>query len=128
MLFIYELYKTRLCEVIHRISEMEASVSRFLDEVGDIIDKFFGKLCVYRPRKAEGDCIEKSRNTEDKYKKRVITSSTNVAGINHLCVKEQVVDIIATILERHERSSGWRMWGRSDRSRSSCNMIVYIWE
>lgn len=69
-------------------------IRRFLDEVGDTIDNHLGKdgnrtvlflvpinklYELYNsPRNAEEDSSEQSRNGENKYQKRVITSSTNV--------------------------------------------------
>jgi hypothetical protein len=76
-------------------------ILRFLDEVDGTTDKLFGKdgkLTVVSlvpidklyerynsPRKAEEDFSEQSRNRENKYRKRVITPSTNVWHQSPVC-------------------------------------------
>lgn len=83
MRFIYELYNTRLYKVIHRIQELEVSDN----EVDVNTDKLFSKdgnqtVLYLVPTTSSMDAMavqeRQSRSGENKYQKRVITSSTNV--------------------------------------------------
>ncbi|PNF27384.1 hypothetical protein B7P43_G17491 [Cryptotermes secundus] len=100
---------------------------RFLNEVDHTIEKLHreggsqtvlslipvNKLCEHcsSPSKAEVDSSEQSCSMRDGDGSAEIQEDCDrifykcVTELNHLCVKEQVTDIIANILEQHEDSS-----------------------
>lgn len=71
----------------------------------------FSLECYSSPSRAEGDSTEQSYSMRDGAGSVEIPEDYDnifykcVTEVNHLCVKEQVTDIIANIVEQHEDSS-----------------------
>jgi hypothetical protein len=72
---------------------------------------FFSPERYSRPSESEGESCEQTQDRQDGHRQSEKLEDCDnifykcVTEMNHLCVKEQVSDIIANILEHHEHDS-----------------------
>jgi hypothetical protein len=107
-------------------------IHRFLDVVDDTIGKFFGeggnrRFCLSPQSTSCTNVSEQSRNMENKYQKRVITSSANVWQGSIICVwRSRSLTLLPTFWSGTSTAAcGACVAGQTDRFGP---LIVHVWE